>query len=621
MNSISLTFLAPHVPGKAAALLVDAPLAAIKTEPGDTLDGVFRKRAALTPDAIAYRHFDAARNAWLDTTWSGIAREVARWQAALGTLGLAPGERVALMLRNGCDWIAFDQAALGLGLVTVPLYTSDRADNLDWVLKDAGCRALFIEGPEQWATLRAIRPTIEALDALIALQALDDPPANFRLASDWLPADGGALAENRTRADDLATLVYTSGTTGRPKGVMLSHRNILFDVQAGLQAIAVRTDDLMLSFLPLSHTLERSIGYYLPIIAGSAVAFARSIPLLAEDLLTVKPTILVSVPRIFERVHGRIRETLAAAPPIKQTLFARAIDVGWQAFLHAQGRAPWSPGLLLHPALDHLVGAKIRAKLGGRLRFAISGGAPLPAEIGRFFIALGVDILQGYGLTETSPVISVNRLEDNEPASVGPPLAGVDIRLGERDELLTKSPAVMLGYWHNDAASRATIDADGWLHTGDLVRIGPRGHIAITGRLKDILVLSTGEKVPPADLEQALAACPLLEQAMVVGDGKPYLTVLVVPRPDALAGLARALDLPVADDAVLAREPAIRDAVLAQLTPCLHDFPGYAKLGGVALITEAFSVENGLLTPTLKLRRGEILRRHQAEVEALYAGH
>jgi long-chain acyl-CoA synthetase len=232
-----------------------------------------------------------------------------------------------------------------------------------------------------------------------------------------------------------------------------------------------------------------------------------------------------------------------------------------------------------------------------------------------------VDILQGYGLTETSPVISVNRLEDNEPASVGPPLAGIDVRLDDQDELLTKSPAVMLGYWNNDAATRAAIDADGWLHTGDLARIGPRGHIAITGRLKDILVLSTGEKVPPADLEQALTACPLLEQAMVVGDGRPYLTVLVVPKPGALAGLARALDLPAAADDILAQEPGIRDAVLAQLTPCLHDFPGYAKLGGAAILTEAFSIENGLLTPTLKLRRGEILRRHRAEVDALYAGH
>ncbi len=589
--------------------------------PRATLDGVFRRRVESSPDRVAYLHFDPSRQRWQETRWREIAREVARWQAALGTLGLAPGERVALMLRNGCDWVAFDQAALGLGLVTVPLYTSDRADNLDWVLKDAGCRALFIEGPEQWATLRAIRPAIEALDALIALRALDDPPANLRLAGDWLPERGGALAEGLAQADDLATLVYTSGTTGRPKGVMLSHRNILFDVQAGLQAIAVRTDDLMLSFLPLSHTLERTVGYYLPIVAGSAVAFARSIPLLAEDLISVKPTILVSVPRIFERVQGRIRETLAASPPIKQKLFARAIDVGWQAFLHAQGRASWTPGLLLHPALDHLVGAKIRAKLGGRLRFAISGGAPLPPDIGRFFISLGVTILQGYGLTETSPVISVNRLQDNEPASVGPALPGVDTRLGDKDELLTKSPAVMLGYWHDDDATRAAIDADGWLHTGDRARIDPRGHITITGRLKDILVLSTGEKVPPADLEQALAVCPLLEQAMVVGDGKPYLTVLVVPKPGALAGLARALDLPAADDDILAREPAIRDAVLAQLRPCLHDFPGYAKLGGAAILTEAFSVENGLLTPTLKLKRGEILRRHQTEVEALYAGH
>lgn len=589
--------------------------------PQATLDGVFRRRVESSPAGIAYLHFDESRQRWQETCWSGIAREVARWQAALGTLGLAPGERVALMLRNGCDWVAFDQAALGLGLVTVPLYTSDRADNLDWVLKDAGCRALFIEGPEQWATLRAIRPTIESLDALIALQALDAPPANFRLAAEWLPARGGALAEGLTQADALATLVYTSGTTGRPKGVMLSHRNILFDAQAGLQAISVRTDDLMLSFLPLSHTLERTVGYYLPIIAGSSVAFARSIPLLSEDLISVRPTLLIAVPRIFERVHGRIRETLAASPPIKQKLFARAIDIGWQAFLHDQGRAPWSPGLLLHPALDHLVGAKIRAKLGGRLRFAISGGAPLPPDIARFFISLGVTLLQGYGLTETSPVISVNRLEDNEPASVGPPLPGVDIRLGDKDELLTKSPAVMPGYWNDDAATRAAIDADGWLHTGDRARIDPRGHIVITGRLKDILVLSTGEKVPPADLEQALAVCPLLEQAMVVGDGKPYLTVLIVPRPGALADLARALDLPAADDDILAQEPGIRDAVLAQLKPCLHDFPGYAKLGGVAILTDAFSVENGLLTPTLKLKRGDILRRHQAEVDVLYAGH
>lgn len=579
-----------------------------------TLDGVFRRRVATTPERVAYRHYDAAHDTWIETCWGEAGRAVARWQAALATLGLAPGERVALMLRNCPEWIHFDQAALGLGLVTVPLYTSDRAENIDWVLTDAGCRVLLIEGAEQWATLAAIRPTLDRLDALITLDAIADAPGYVHHAADWLPQAGGALAEGRTRAGALATLVYTSGTTGRPKGVMLSHRNILFDVAAGLKAVSVRTDDRMLSFLPLSHTLERTVGYYLPIVAGSEVAFARSIPQLADDLLTVRPTLLIAVPRIFERVHGRIRETLAAASPVKQKLFAHATDTGWQAFLHAQGRAPWSPGLLAHPLLDHLVGAKIREKLGGRLRFAISGGAPLPAEISRFFIALGVNILQGYGLTETSPVISVNRLEDNVPSSVGPPLPGIEVRLGERDELLTRSPAVMLGYWHQPEATRAMIDADGWLHTGDLAHIGPRGHITLTGRIKEILVLSTGEKVPPADIEQALAACPFLEQAMVVGDGRPYLAVLVVPRADALA--AEAARLGITPDG-----NAMRQHLLEQLRPCLRDFPGYAKLGGVALVHEPFSVENGLLTPTLKLRRGEILKRHQTEVDTLYAGH
>ncbi|OZA28139.1 MAG: long-chain fatty acid--CoA ligase [Hydrogenophilales bacterium 17-61-9] len=586
-----------------------------------TLDGVFRIRVRRTPHAAAYLQHDPASQSWREFSWQDTAREVARWQAALATLNLRPGERVALMLGNCREWIIFDQAAIGLGLVTVPLYTSDRADNIDWVLNDAGCRALLIGGQEHWDALQPIRPTLDKLDAVISLTQLTTGADNLKVIDTWLPEDGAAPDKGITHAGDLATLVYTSGTTGRPKGVMLSHRNILFDVKAGLQSVAVHSSDRMLSFLPLSHMLERSIGYYLPVIAGCSVAFARSIPQLAEDLTTVKPTILISVPRIFERVHGRIHEALASAPPLRQKLFARAVDLGWQAFLHRQGRAPWSPGLMIQPALDHLVGAKIRAKLGGKMRFAISGGAPLPADISRTFIALGVDILQGYGLTETSPVISVNRPEDNEPTSVGPALPGVEVKLGEHDELLTRSPAVMLGYWKNPETTQAMIDTDGWLHTGDQVRIGPRGHITITGRLKEILVLSTGEKVSPADVEQSLAACPLLEQVMVVGDGRSFLTALVVPRPDALARIARALHLPETGDRVLAQNPEICRHVLEQLQPCLHDLPGYARLAGVALLDEAMSVENGLLTPTLKLKRNAILKRYQDKVDALYAGH
>lgn len=614
-----------HLPfsGRATSALPVAPGMArdmIEITDASTLDGVFRMRVRRTPHAIAYLQYNPASQTWDEYSWQDIAAEVARWQAALKTLNLRLGERVALMLNNCREWVIFDQAAIGLGLVTVPLYTSDRADNIDWVLTHAGCRVLLIGSPEHWHELQSIRPTLEQLDAILSLLPVENPTANLRIVDDWLPARGGASDENVTHPNDLATLVYTSGTTGRPKGVMLSHQNILFDVQAGLNAVAVFPDDRLLSFLPLSHMLERSIGYYLPVVAGASVAFSRSIPQLAEDLVVVQPTILISVPRIFERVHGRIRDALATAPALRQKLFAKAVELGWLAFLHRQHRAAWSPGLMIQPALDHLVGAKIRAKLGGRMRFAISGGAPLPADISRTFIALGVDILQGYGLTETSPVISVNRLEDNEPTSVGPALPGIEVKLGDNNELLTRSRAVMLGYWHNPEATQAMIDSHGWLHTGDQVTIGPRGHITITGRLKEILVLSTGEKVPPADIEQALAACGFLEQVMVVGDGRPFLTALIVPKPDTLSGMARALSLSI-DDSELAGHPAICRYILEQLQPRLHHFPGYARLGGVALLDEAMSVENGLLTPTLKFKRNVILNRYQDKVNALYAGH
>lgn len=510
--------------GRADPRPAPGTLRMIPEDPNATIDRVFQGRVRRTPEAIAYIHYDSPQGRWQDISWGAMAWKVARWQAALAGLGLYPGERVALMVPNGPDWVAFDQAALGLGLVTVPLYPNDRPDNLDWVLRDSGARVLLIAGASQWDTLAPIAGTLSGLRALISLEEIPTGPPNLRLARDWLPPRGGTPAVGRHRADDLATLVYTSGTTGRPKGVMLSHRNILANVWAGLAAVEVKPEDRFLSFLPLSHMLERTIGYYVPLVAGCGVAFARSIADLPEDLLRVRPTILVAVPRVFERFQARVQETLAKAPRSRQRLFALALAQGARRFLHAQGRAPWAPGLLLQPLLDRLAGAQVRARLGGRLRFTVCGGAPLPPAVARFFLALGVEILQGYGLTETSPVIAVNRREDNLPDTVGQPLSGIAVRLGRDDELLTRGPSVSLGYWHNPSATRALIDAEGWLHTGDQARIGPRGHITITGRLKEILVLSTGEKVPPADLERALAGSPLVEQALVVGDGRPFLS-------------------------------------------------------------------------------------------------
>lgn len=598
----------------------------ITLPPNMTLDEVFRKRVRRSPDALAHLQFDPSQGIWREFTWKQFATDVARWQQALRALGLKPGDRVAMMLENCREWAVFDQAALGLGLVTVPLYTSDRAENVEFILGDCGARMLLIGGAEQCRALEAIRPTLEVLDAVIALRDPGIPgPANLSLAERWLPNRAEELAQGLTAPDAIASIVYTSGTTGPPKGVMLSHRNFLFNVQACLRAVEVSAHDRMLSFLPLSHALERTVGYYAPVAAGIAVGYARSIPHLAEDLLTIRPTILVAVPRIFERVSAAVRTHLENGSVVRRRLFALTLASGWDAFLYAQGRQDRPVGLLAHPVLDWLVARRIRARFGGRLRFAISGGAPLPADVGRFFLSLGIHVLQGYGLTETSPVIAVNRLEDNEPTSVGPALPGVEVRVGTDNELLTRSPSVMLGYWNDEATTREAVDCGHWLHTGDQARIGPRGHITITGRLKDILVLSNGEKVAPADVEQALAGSPIVEQVLVLGEARPYLTALVVLQEDALAALAHSAGLDPGSGAIspnaakaLRRNPAMVDAALNTLQGRLVHFPGYVRLRRIALMDEPWTIENGLLTPTLKLRRSEILIRYGESVEALY---
>ncbi|AGA32721.1 Long-chain-fatty-acid--CoA ligase [Thioalkalivibrio nitratireducens DSM 14787] len=603
--------------------------ASIALGPRTTLDAVLRERVRRSPDAPAHLQFDPSLGTWRSFTWQDFAADVARWQQLLRSLALKPGDRVAMMLENSREWAVFDQAALGLGLVTVPLYTSDRAENVGFILRDSGARMLLIGGEEQCRALETIRTVLETLDAVVALRDPEGPrPANLSLAGRLLPDVAGEVAHGHTRPEALASIVYTSGTTGPPKGVMLSHRNFLFNVQACLRAVQVSSRDRMLSFLPLSHALERTVGYYTPIAAGMTVAYARSISQLAEDLLTVRPTILVAVPRIFERAQERILERVEAGPRLRQRLFAWTLASGWEAFLHEQGRGRrrWSDGLL-HPLLDRLVARRVRVRFGGRLRFAISGGAPLPEAVGRFFLSLGVPIVQGYGLTETSPVISVNRLEDNEPTTVGPALPGVEVRVGSQSELLTRSPSVMMGYWNNPDATRQVIDGDHWFHTGDRACIGPRGHITITGRLKDILVLSNGEKVAPADVEQALAGSPLVEQVLVVGDSRPYLGALVVLREAALPELARAAGLePAVRSAnegarALRRNPAVEERALEALQPRLAHFPGYVRLHRIALMDEPWTLENGLLTPTLKLRRNEILNRYGDVVESLYDRH
>ena len=592
----------------------------VTLEEASTLAALFRQRVARSGNRTAFIQYDSASEQWREYDWNETARQVARWQKAFSDSGLEKGQRVMIMCHNRWEWVICDQATLGLGLVLVPIFMNDQAENIAWIANDCEASLLVLEGEEQWQTLEPVVDELKSVHTVVALNTFQANHSKLKMSQQWLPEEGGALSEQESGSNELATIVYTSGTTGRPKGVMLSHHNILWNIHAALKLFNIAADNLFLSFLPLSHTLERTVGYYLPMVCGCAIAYNRSIPQLADDLARIRPTLMISVPRIFERIYGRIMGKLQEESSFKRVLFQKAIEVGWHKFEHEQGRAHWSPKLLLHPLLDKLVGAKVRARLGGRLRFTVCGGAALSPEVARLFIGLGIPVAQGYGLTETSPVIAANPLENNIPASVGLPLPGIEVKIGEGEELLTRSPSVMLGYWNQPEASAGIIDSDGWLHTGDKARIDRTNHIYITGRLKEIIVLATGEKVPPADMENAITLDALIEQVMIVGEGKPYLAALVVLNPAEFESLAARLGLDPSDKAIL-KDERLLEEVLERIRQQTTAFPGYARINRVAILDEPLTPENGLLTPTLKLRRNRILSTYSEEVVELYAGH
>ncbi len=590
-----------------------------------TLPGLFLRRCDKTPESEAYRQYDSAAQTWRSYTWREMKALAGRWRAALAREGLAPGERVAILLRNSVEWVCIDQAAQSLGLAVVPLYVTDNPENIAHILRDSDARALFLRTGEHWQALAPLRARFPGLARVLCLERPDAAVAGagieLSFVPDWLASEGEAMNAGDVDAHSLATIIYTSGTTGRPKGVMLSHYNILSNAEAVLKLVAAYREDLFLSFLPLSHAFERTVGYYLPMMTGSTVAFARSAQELAQDLLAIRPTMLVSVPRIYDRAYARVQQNLERKGFAARALFARTVDIGWKRFEAAQGRGA-APGVvenLSWPLLRRLVADQILARFGGRLRLAISGGAPLSPRLARSFIGLGLPLLQGYGLTEAAPIVSGNLVDDNIPDSVGVPLPGVEIKLAGQDELLLRGPSVMLGYWGRPQDTRDAIDADGWLHTGDQARIVGR-RLYITGRLKEVLVTSTGEKVAPVDLEMAITADPLFAQAMVVGEGMPHLAALIVLDSDAWRDAAKTLGLD-ADDPASLKADALLQAVRDKIRVLLRSFPSHARVREAWLTLDAWTIENGLLTPTQKLKRPLIEQRYAREIQELYAGH
>ena len=600
-----------------------------------TLPQLLAYRAACTPDAPAYSAFDAVTQTWASLTWAQALHRVGRWTQALTALQLPPAARVAILLPNGLDAMCADQSTLATGCVPVPLHAIDNPGSIAYILADCEASMLFVSQAEQWERIQAVGTPFPALRAVVvtdddatasAAPGWGGGPAIGSLAQ-WLAGAahaGDAPTPLPPVAGDLAAIVYTSGTTGKPKGVMLTHGNVVSDVKAVLECVAPTVDDVFLSFLPLSHTFERTGGYYLPIAAGSCVAYARSVALLADDLKTVRPTVLVSVPRIYERVHAKLIEKLSPSP-WKMQLYEAAQAKGWARFCAAQNLPPppaedaraagWM-GALPWPLLEALIAKPLLAQFGGRVRVAVSGGAPLSPTIAKCFLGLGLPLVQGYGMTETSPVVSVNLLNDNDPATVGKALPGVEVRIGDNRELQVRGPIVMKGYWKRPEDTAKIVAPDGWLGTGDQAEI-VNGRIRILGRIKEIIVTSTGEKVPPGDLELAILADPLLEQAFVVGESRPFIACVAVVKPDEWQRLAVDLGLSPRDADSL-NHPSVHRAVLARIEKNTASFARYAMPRAVYLTLTPWTVENTFMTPTLKLKRNNLMAHFAQAIEAMY---
>lgn len=608
MTTTNSDYLAAQYP--IDALAAGEGFDTINTQDASTLDEAFRERVRRSSDKTAYTQFNLVSDAWEAFSWADMAVQVERWQVAFRESGLEKGDRVAICYHNSVQWIVFDQAALRLGLVVVPLYTADRPDNIAYVIGNSGAKLVLFADSDIWQLVSNTDEDVSCVNQVLVFSG--ELGANVFLIDTWLPELGQHFERGVALPDDLATIVYTSGTTGRPKGVMLSHRNMLSNAYSVMRSVPLKPSDRLLSFLPLSHTLERTVGYYGSLISGSMVTFNRSVKQLVDDLIEVRPTVMISVPRIFERVHNQIYSGLAQQSGFQQWMFKTAIKLGWHRFEYQQGLRPWHPKLVFSGIFDALVASKVSAKLGGALDFVIVGGAPLTEQVARTFISLGIPLLQGYGLTESSPIVSVNTKEQNRVNSIGLLLRGVNIKIADNHELWVKGENVMLGYWDNPEATAEVIVVDGderWLRTGDRASVDDQGFLRIIGRIKDILVLANGEKVSPPDIEAAIARNPLFEQTMVVGEGKSFLSMLVV--------LNKSLEAKA--------RTAHGDDFQAHLINCIaeqmDDFPGYAKIRKVHICKHEWTIESELLTPTLKVKRAKVVARYAESIDQLYAGH
>ena len=553
-------------------------------------------------------------------------QRVIHLSSGLEATGVSAGDRVLLLSENRPEWAIADYALLSLGAIVVPVYPSLPANQIEYLARDSGARVIIVSDEKQYRKAVEVSQAVPQLETIVCM----DPPAE--LASNAISfADIERRGAEDTDAerrfheriaqippDHIATFIYTSGTTGEPKGAMLTHHNLQSNVDACLQIIHAGPDDVFLSFLPLSHVFERMAGHFTAVACGATVYYCETLFTIARDMQIARPTVMLAVPRLFESIRDRIMENVTKQPPLRRRIFHWAFRNASKAAQAVRGERRWTPWLRFkHRLADRLVLHKVRDLTGGRLRFFISGGAALGRHTAEFFHAFGILVLEGYGLTETSPVVSVNRPEDYRFGTVGRAIPGVEVRIAEDGEILVRGPNVMQGYYNKPAETSAVIDEDGWFHTGDLGSLDADGFLRITGRKKDIIVLANGKNVAPVPIEEQLKSSPYISEAVLFGDEQDVITALIVPNFEQTREWAKMQGLLVQSDAELVALPEVKQLMKQEIDRLTTHLAEFEKVRRFTLLDHPFSIETGELTPTLKVRRHFIKQRYAKELEAM----
>jgi long-chain acyl-CoA synthetase len=577
------------------------------------------------PDALKFKE----GGTWRTISHQQVYEDVRRAALGLRALGVAPGDRVAILSENRPEWLISDFACVMSGAISVPLYAVLPADQIEYLLRDSEVKAIFVSTEEQLAKIREVRSRVPSLGRVISYDGPPGGESGVLPLAELLELGGTMLSDHpddeyRERAlatdpHDLLTIIYTSGTTGRPKGAMLTHNNVASNVHSVLQIFDIGPGDVALSVLPLCHIFERMAGHYVMFSAGVTIGYAESFAAVGDNFVEVRPTVMTLVPRGYEKIHARVAQAAREASPAKRRLLSWAIAVGARRLDRVMAGRKVGPLLAAeHKVADRLVFSKLREMTGGRLKFFVSGGAPLSPELARFFHSVGLPVLEGYGLTETSPAISFNRAEEVKPGSVGRPIPGVEVAIAEDGEILTRGPHVMKGYYKMPEATAAVMEPDGWFHTGDIGELDDEGRLSITDRKKDIIVTAGGKNIAPQPIENRAKSSPYVNEAVMIGDRRKFPVLLVVPDFDALESWARSERIGFSTHEALVADPRVAEFMEREVLATLSDLARFECPKRVALLSRELSIDSGEITPKLSVKRRVVETRYKEIIDSLY---